>query len=54
MNENEKIRGELLNAVNGLSDEQLNAQPETGRWSIIQVLDHLYLMERAITKSIFR
>jgi hypothetical protein len=52
MNENEKIRGELLNAVNGLSDEQLNAQPETGRWSIIQVLDHLYLMERAITKSI--
>lgn len=52
MNENEKIRGELLNAVNGLSDEQLNAQSETGRWSIIQVLDHLYLMERAITKSI--
>ncbi|GAA1377880.1 DinB family protein [Peribacillus frigoritolerans] len=52
MNENEKIRGELLNAVNGLSDEQLNAQLETGRWSIIQVLDHLYLMERAITKSI--
>ncbi|MGJ3193331.1 DinB family protein [Peribacillus frigoritolerans] len=52
MNENEKIREELLNAVNGLSDEQLNAQPETGRWSIIQVLDHLYLMERAITKSI--
>ncbi|MBO0997141.1 DinB family protein [Bacillus sp. SD075] len=52
MNENEKIREELLHAVNGLSDEQLNAHPETGRWSIIQVLDHLYLMERAITKSI--
>ena len=52
MNENEKIREVLLNAVNGLSDEQLNAQPETGRWSIIQVLDHLYLMESAITKSI--
>ncbi|MGG0789961.1 DinB family protein [Peribacillus simplex] len=52
MNENEKIREELLNAVNGLSDEQLNAHPETGRWSIVQVLDHLYLMERAITKGI--
>ncbi len=25
MNENEKNQGELLNAVNGLSDEQLNA-----------------------------
>ncbi|WP_057912345.1 DinB family protein [Peribacillus muralis] len=52
MNENEKIREEILNTVNGLSDEQLNANPEKGRWSIIQVLDHLYLMERAITKSI--
>ncbi|MGE6378965.1 DinB family protein [Peribacillus muralis] len=52
MIENEKIREELLNAVNGLTDEQLNAHPEEGRWSVIQVLDHLYLMERAITKSI--
>ncbi|PJN86901.1 DinB family protein [Bacillus sp. mrc49] len=52
MNQNEKTREELLNAVNGFSDEQLNAHPEEGRWSIIQVLDHLYLMERAITKSI--
>ncbi|MFD9624599.1 DinB family protein [Peribacillus muralis] len=52
MNENEKIREEILNTVNGLSDEQLNAHPEEGRWSIIQVLDHIYLMERAITKSI--
>ncbi|WP_285766361.1 DinB family protein [Peribacillus sp. SI8-4] len=52
MNQNEKIREDVLNAVNGLSDEQLNAHPEKGRWSIIQVLDHLYLMERAITKSI--
>lgn len=30
MNENEKIREELLNAVNGLLDEQLNGHPETG------------------------
>ena len=52
MEENKKIREELIQAVNGLSDEQLNAHPEEGRWSIIQVLDHLYLMERAITKSI--
>ncbi|RRN72436.1 DinB family protein [Peribacillus simplex] len=52
MNENENIREELLIAVKGLSDEQLDAHPEEGRWSIIQVLDHLYLMERAITRNI--
>ncbi|MGE7602147.1 DinB family protein [Peribacillus sp. NPDC097675] len=52
MEENKKIREELLQAVNGLSDEQLNAHPEDGRWSIIQVLDHLFLMERAVTKGI--
>ncbi|MGE7183158.1 DinB family protein [Peribacillus sp. NPDC006672] len=52
MNENENIREELLIAVSGLSDEQLNAHPEEGRWSIIQVLDHLYLMERALTRKI--
>ncbi|WP_410860827.1 DinB family protein [Peribacillus sp. SIMBA_075] len=47
---NENIRGELLIGVKGLSDEQLDAHPEEGRWSIIQILDHLYLMERAITR----
>lgn len=52
MEENKKIREELLQTVNGLSDEQLNAHPEENRWSIIQVLDHLYLMERSITKAI--
>ena len=49
---NKKIREELLQMINGLSDEQANAHPEEGRWSIIQVLDHLYLMERAVTKAI--
>ncbi|MFJ7829808.1 DinB family protein [Peribacillus sp. NPDC097284] len=52
MEENTKIREELLQAVNGLSDEQVNAHPEDGRWSIIQVLEHLFLMERAVTKGI--
>ncbi|MFE0504817.1 DinB family protein [Peribacillus butanolivorans] len=52
MEDIKKIRKELLEAVNNLSDEQLNAHPEEGRWSIIQVLNHLYLMERMITKRI--
>jgi hypothetical protein len=54
MEENNKIRQEILISVRGLSDEQLNEQFEDGRWSIMQVLDHLYLMERAITHSISR
>ncbi|MBW3113653.1 DinB family protein [Bacillus sp. MCCB 382] len=48
----EDIRSEVLNSVNHLTDEQLNEELEAGRWSILQVLDHLYLMERSLTKTI--
>lgn len=51
-NSNEKIREDVLQAVEGLSDEQLNTELEKGRWTIMQVLDHLYLMERSITSTI--
>ncbi|NHM30897.1 DinB family protein [Neobacillus terrae] len=54
MEENNKIRQEILISVRGLSDEQLNEQLEEDRWSIMQVLDHLYLMEQVITQSISR
>lgn len=52
MDENEIIREEVLQSVAGLSDEQLNEQVEEGRWSIMQVLDHLYLMERSVVHVI--
>jgi len=52
MEKNIEIRHQLFNTITGLTDEQLNKQPEEGRWSIIQVIEHLYLMERAITKGI--
>lgn len=52
MKKNIEIRNQLFNTISGLTDEQLNKHPEFGRWSIIQVMDHLYLMERAITKGI--
>ncbi|TMU87554.1 DinB family protein [Bacillus sp. BHET2] len=48
----DEIRFELLNNVNGLTDKQLNKRVEDGRWTIMQVLDHLYLMERSLTKAI--
>ena len=40
-----KIREEVLKSVTPLSDSQLNKVPEEGKWSIAQVLEHLYLME---------
>lgn len=49
---NEQARKELLAEVNGISDENLNRKPAENRWSVKQVLEHLYLMEGAITKSI--
>ncbi|MDN4074272.1 DinB family protein [Fictibacillus terranigra] len=48
MNENDEIRRQLLEAVCGLSDDQLNEPEEKGRWSIMQTMHHLYLMERSI------
>lgn len=52
MKKNIEIRNQLFDTISGLTDEQLNKHPEEGRWSIAQVMDHLYLMERAITKGI--
>ena len=52
MEENNQIREEVLQSVSGLSDEQLNMEVQEGCWTIMQVLQHLYLLERAITFTI--
>ena len=49
MEQNTKIRNEVLLSVSGLSDEQLNEQVEQGSWTIMQVLEHLYLIELSVT-----
>lgn len=49
---NEQAREKLWNEVEGLSDEDLNKKPAADVWSIKQVLEHLYLMEGAITQTI--
>ena len=48
MDKNKIIREEVLLSVSGLTDEQLNEQVEEGRWSIMQVLDYLYLIEQSV------
>ncbi|GAA0595596.1 hypothetical protein GCM10009001_09630 [Virgibacillus siamensis] len=49
---NERARTELLAEAEGISDEDINKQPAGDRWSIKQILDHLYLMEGSVAKII--
>lgn len=52
MKENEQARKALLAEVEGISDDDLNKKPAPDQWSIKQVMEHLYLMEGAITQTI--
>jgi len=47
-------RAALTGEVCGLSDAQLGFRPTPGRWSIGEILDHLCLAERSITRTISR
>ena len=49
---NEEARDELLNEVTGLTDEEINRKPSNDEWSIKQVLEHLYLFELEVIKSV--
>ncbi|RLQ92187.1 DinB family protein [Planomicrobium sp. Y74] len=50
--ENEIIRQRIFKAVEELSDEKLNKKPAEGKWSPMQILDHLHLMENVIARNI--
>ncbi|MEH6939647.1 DinB family protein [Bacillus sp. JJ664] len=50
MKENIQIRNELFEAVGELSNDQLNKKVNEDQWSIMQVLDHLFLMEAGLVK----
>ncbi|MEK4760152.1 DinB family protein [Viridibacillus sp. FSL E2-0187] len=52
LEQNKSIRDELLNTVSNLSDEQLNKEVEEGRWTIMQVLHHLHIIEDGVAKAI--
>jgi hypothetical protein len=47
-------RAALTGEVRGLNDAQLGFRPTPGRWSIGEILDHLCLAERSITRTISR
>ncbi|SDI42678.1 DinB family protein [Natribacillus halophilus] len=48
----EDARKEVLAGVEDLTDEQLNREVEEGRWTIAQVLEHLFLIEKEMTRTI--
>ena len=52
MANNITVREEVLLSVSSLSDEQLNKVVEKERWTIMQVLDHLFLMEQSVVHVI--
>jgi uncharacterized damage-inducible protein DinB len=52
LEDNKRIREKILQSVSGMSDKQLNERVEDNSWTIAQVLEHLYLIERSITISI--
>jgi len=51
---NTASRAALWSEVRGLSEAQLGFQQAPGRWSIGEILDHLCLAERSITRTLSR
>lgn len=45
MENNKSVKEEVVNNVSDLSDEQLNKVLESRRWTIMQVLDLIFLTE---------
>lgn len=52
--DNLKIREEVLRAAESLPDGLLNRKPAPDKWSPMQVLEHLNLMENYIAKNLSR
>ncbi len=48
--ENTATRETLCREVQGLSEAQLSFRPAQDKWSIGEILDHLHLAERSITR----
>lgn len=51
---NGEIRAGLIAEVEDLTEAQLAFQPAAGRWSVGEILDHLCLSERNISRTVSR
>jgi uncharacterized damage-inducible protein DinB len=54
LEDNNTIRKELFQTVEGLTDEQFNKIPSNGGWSVKQIFEHLVRMETIIATNIAR
>lgn len=52
MEENHRIREALLASVSSLDDTQLNKRADHSSWSIMEVLEHLFLIEMVVANAI--
>jgi uncharacterized damage-inducible protein DinB len=51
----EKIKANtvgLLNSLNGLTDAQANVKPESTVWSVLECLEHVFLVDVGISKAL--
>ncbi|KGP91167.1 hypothetical protein N780_07970 [Pontibacillus chungwhensis BH030062] len=48
----EEKRQQVLDYLNSLSDEQASQKPDENTWSVLEVAEHLYLMEGFIIQKI--
>ncbi|MCP3030100.1 DinB family protein [Halobacillus sp. A1] len=44
----EEKRNEVLTFIDGLNDEEAKKKPDSSSWSILEVLEHLNLMEQLV------
>jgi uncharacterized damage-inducible protein DinB len=47
-----EVRGHILSVLVGLSDEEIEAHPVSGEWSIKEVLQHLVDLEEGRVKQL--
>ena len=54
LEDNNEIRKELFQTIEGLTDEKFNKNPSNGGWSPKQIFEHLVRMETVIATNIAR
>lgn len=47
---NDKIREQLKETVGNLTDEQANAVPEDGKWTLAHLVEHISIVEDGMTR----
>lgn len=48
----QSTRNTLLSEIEMLNDTEVNVKPRRDKWSIIQIMHHLHLIEQSVTSSL--